>query len=45
MNVGMYHADYAPVGLYIEAAQQQQKLNTVKQAYGNFYLQPNGVLA
>ena len=45
MNAGMYHADYAPVGLYIEAAQQQKKLNTVKQAYGNFYLQPNGVLA
>ncbi|MDN5510736.1 phosphodiester glycosidase family protein [Acinetobacter sp.] len=45
MNAGMYHADYAPVGLYVEAAQQQQKLNTVKQAYGNFHLQPNGVLA
>jgi uncharacterized protein YigE (DUF2233 family) len=45
MNAGMYHADYSPVGLYIEAARQQKKLNTVKQAYGNFYLQPNGVLA
>jgi uncharacterized protein YigE (DUF2233 family) len=45
MNAGMYHADYAPVGLYIEASQQRQKLNTVKQGYGNFHLQPNGVLA
>ncbi|MFH7766557.1 phosphodiester glycosidase family protein [Acinetobacter sp. BSP-28] len=45
MNAGMYHTDYSPVGLYIEASQQQQKLNTVKQAYGNFHLQPNGVLA
>ena len=45
MNAGMYHADYSAVGLYIEAARQQQKLNTVKQAYGNFHLQPNGVLA
>lgn len=45
MNAGMYHTDYSPVGLYVEAAQQQQKLNTVKQAYGNFHLQPNGVLA
>lgn len=45
MNAGMYHADYSPVGLYIEASRQQQKLNTVKQAYGNFHLQPNGVLA
>ncbi len=45
MNAGMYHADYSPVGLYIEASRQQQKLNTVKQAAGNFHLQPNGVLA
>ena len=45
MNAGMYHADYSPVGLYIEASRQQQKLNMVKQAYGNFHLQPNGVLA
>ncbi len=45
MNAGMYHADYAPVGLYVEASRQQQKLNMVKQAYGNFHLQPNGVLA
>ncbi|MEJ2898895.1 phosphodiester glycosidase family protein [Acinetobacter sp. NS-4] len=45
MNAGMYHADYSAVGLYIEAARQQQKLNMVKQAYGNFHLQPNGVLA
>ncbi|OTG77088.1 hypothetical protein B9T26_00455 [Acinetobacter sp. ANC 4169] len=45
MNAGMYHADYSAVGLYIEASQQQQKLNTLKQGYGNFHLQPNGVLA
>ncbi len=45
MNAGMYHADYAPVGLYVEASRQQQKLNTVKQGYGNFHLQPNGILA
>ncbi|MCT8089178.1 phosphodiester glycosidase family protein [Acinetobacter sp. C_4_1] len=45
MNAGMYHADYSAVGLYIEASQQQQKLNTVKQGYGNFHIQPNGVLA
>lgn len=45
MNAGMYHADYSPAGLYIEASRQQKKLNTVKQAYGNFHLQPNGVLA
>ncbi|CAB1212553.1 phosphodiester glycosidase family protein [Acinetobacter bouvetii] len=45
MNAGMFHADYSPVGLYVEAAQQKQKLSTVKQGYGNFHMQPNGVLA
>lgn len=45
MNAGMYHADYSAVGLYIEASQQKQKLNRIKQGFGNFYIQPNGVLA
>ena len=45
MNVGMYHSDYSAVGLYIESSQQKQKLNTVKQGFGNFHIQPNGVLA
>lgn len=44
MNAGMYHADYAPVGLYIE---QGKKLNDLNEetGYGNFFMQPNGVLA
>lgn len=45
MNAGMYHSDYSAVGLYIEASQQKQKLNRVKQGFGNFHIQPNGVLA
>ncbi len=44
MNAGMYHPDYAPVGLYIENGKE---LNTVnqQQGFGNFFMQPNGVLA
>ena len=45
MNAGMDHSDYSAVGLYIESSQQKQKLNTVKQGFGNFYIQPNSVLA
>ncbi|MFG0637434.1 phosphodiester glycosidase family protein [Acinetobacter soli] len=44
MNAGMYHRDREPVGLYIEANQQRTALNT-QDGYGNFFLQPNGVLA
>jgi len=42
MNAGMYHKDRSPVGLYIEGAQQAQKINTRK-GPGNFHLLPNGV--
>ncbi|WP_425916734.1 phosphodiester glycosidase family protein [Acinetobacter sp. TSRC1-2] len=45
MNAGMYHSDYSAVGLYVEASQQKQKLNRLKQGFGNFHIQPNGVLA
>ena len=44
MNAGMYHPNYQPVGLYIENAQQLKALNTEK-GFGNFFMQPNGVLA
>ena len=43
MNGGMYLKDGTPQGLYIENGITQTKIDTVKQAYGNFYLQPNGV--
>lgn len=45
MNGGMYLKDRSPQGLYIEHGEVLSKLNTVKEAYGNFYLQPNGVFA
>lgn len=44
MNAGMYHPNYQPVGLYIEKYKQKVDLNT-QQGFGNFFMQPNGVLA
>lgn len=43
MNGGMYLQDRSPQGLYIENGKMLRKVNTVKEAYGNFYLQPNGI--
>jgi len=43
MNGGMYLKDGSPQGLYIEKGIIKTKMDTVKHAYGNFYLQPNGI--
>ncbi len=43
MNGGMYLKDQSPQGLYIENGLQLSKLDTTQNAYGNFYMQPNGV--
>lgn len=43
MNGGMYQKDQSPQGLYIENGKQLSPVNSVKEAYGNFYMQPNGV--
>ena len=43
MNGGMYKKDGSPLGLYIEEGKILTPLNTIKDAYGNFYLQPNGI--
>lgn len=43
MNGGMYRPDRSPQGLYVEDGRQLTPLDTVQEAYGNFYLQPNGV--
>jgi uncharacterized protein YigE (DUF2233 family) len=43
-NAGIYGTDLRPIGLYVEAGKVLRKLNKRKDAYGNFYLQPNGVL-
>lgn len=42
MNAGMYHADRAPVGLFIENGRTQSDLVTAE-GPGNFGLLPNGV--
>jgi len=43
MNGGMYMENQNPLGLYIEEGITKRKINLVQEAYGNFYLQPNGV--
>lgn len=43
MNAGMFQVDLKPLGLFIENGIQKHRLNKVQNAYGNFYLQPNGV--
>lgn len=45
MNAGMFHADYSAVGLYVEEGKHLKALNTLTQGFGNFLIQPNGVLA
>lgn len=42
MNAGMYHADYSPVGLYVENGKELSALNT-DSGDGNFFMKPNGV--
>jgi uncharacterized protein YigE (DUF2233 family) len=43
MNGGMYLRDLSPQGLYIEGGKQIKVLDTAQEAYGNFYMQPNGI--
>lgn len=42
MNAGMYHADYAPVGMFVANGRQTTPVNTML-GEGNFFLKPNGV--
>lgn len=42
MNAGMYHADYSPVGLFVQNGEQVSGLN-LSSNWGNFFLKPNGV--
>lgn len=43
MNGGMYLPNLDPQGLYIENGKIIKQLDKTQEAYGNFYLQPNGV--
>jgi uncharacterized protein YigE (DUF2233 family) len=42
MNAGMYGADLAPVGLYVEDGKRLRRADT-RAGASNFHLQPNGV--
>ena len=44
MNAGMYHPDFSAVGLLVSNERQMAPLNTGN-AFGNFFLKPNGVFA
>jgi uncharacterized protein YigE (DUF2233 family) len=43
MNGGMFMKDYTPLGLYIENGGEKHKINKTQEAFGNFYMQPNGI--
>ena len=43
MNGGMYMENSMPLGLYIDKGKRVRRTNRVKEAFGNFYMQPNGV--
>jgi len=43
MNGGMYNKDGSPQGLFIENGIIKAQIDTTKNGYGNFYLQPNGI--
>lgn len=43
MNGGMFRKDQSPQGLYIENGKELHRINMVQEAYGNFYMQPNGI--
>ena len=42
-NAGIFGKDLRPLGLYAENGLVLRRINTRKDGYGNFYLQPNGV--
>jgi uncharacterized protein YigE (DUF2233 family) len=43
MNAGIFDKSYTPLGLQVQRGQKLHKLNSRTKAFGNFYMQPNGV--
>jgi uncharacterized protein YigE (DUF2233 family) len=43
VNGGMFMEDLRPQGLYVSYGKTYRKVNGVKEGYGNFYMQPNGI--
>jgi len=45
MNGGMYTTDHGPLGLFIQDGKTIKSVNKRQTAYGNFYMQPNGIFS
>lgn len=45
MNAGMYEPNRMAKGLLIVDGIEEQEIDTARQGYGNFYMQPNGIFA
>ena len=43
MNGGIFQEDLKPLGLFVGEGELQYRINRRRNAYGNFYIQPNGV--
>lgn len=43
MNGGIFQEDLKPLGLFVGDGRLQYRINRRQHAYGNFYIQPNGV--
>ncbi|MEA2029844.1 MAG: phosphodiester glycosidase family protein [Campylobacterota bacterium] len=43
MNGGMYLPDLSPQGLYTQEGKVLKKIEKKQEAFGNFYMQPNGI--
>lgn len=45
MNAGMYEPNRMAKGLLIVNGEREQRIDTLTNGYGNFYMQPNGIFA
>jgi uncharacterized protein YigE (DUF2233 family) len=43
MNAGIFDKTFTPLGLHVQRGQQLHQLNSRTKAFGNFYMQPNGI--
>ncbi len=43
MNAGIFDKAFAPLGLHVQRGRVLHKINTRTKAFGNFYMQPNGI--
>lgn len=43
MNAGIFDKTYTPLGLHVQRGQKLHNINSRTRAFGNFYMQPNGI--